>query len=113
MFSVSADAVTPLDDPVHISPTAMLEKYGAFNNICWVGDGAVVHRDKIKTWADHAGSRFSEDQSGEGWCLIRPPVNLAEYVAMLASRKAQSNEVQDAKDLRAIYVRPSDAELKT
>ena len=113
MFSVSADAVTPLDDPVHISPTAMLEKYGAFNNICWVGDGAVVHRDKIKTWADHAGSRFSEDQSGEGWCVILPPVNLAKNVAMLASRKVQSNEVQDAKDLRAIYVRPSDAELKT
>ena len=113
MFSVSVDAVTPLDDPVHISPTVMLEKYAAFNHICWAGDGAVVHRDKIKTWAGHAGSRFSEDQCGEGWCLIRSPVNLAENVAMLASRKVQSKEVQDAKDLRAIYVRPSDAELKT
>jgi tRNA threonylcarbamoyladenosine biosynthesis protein TsaB len=113
MFSVSADAVTPLDDPVHISPTVMLEKYAGFNHICWAGDGAVVHRDKIKAWADHAGSRFSEDQCGEGWCLLRSPVNLAENVAMLASRKVQSKEVQDAKDLRAIYVRPSDAELKT
>jgi tRNA threonylcarbamoyladenosine biosynthesis protein TsaB len=113
MFSVSADAVTPLDDPVHISPTAMLEKYAAFNDICWVGDGAIVHRDKIKTWADQAGSRFSEDQSRVGWCLMRSPTNLAENVAILASRKVRRNEVQDAKDLRAIYVRPSDAELKT
>jgi len=113
MFSVAVDAVTPLDDPVHISPNAMLEMYAAFNDICWTGDGAVVHRDKIKTWADRAGLRFSEDQSGEGWCLIRSPINLAENVAMLAWHKVQDNEVKDAKDLRAIYVRPSDAELKT
>lgn len=113
MFSVSTNAVTPLDEPVHISPDAMLEKYSAFNDICWVGDGAVAHQDKIKTWADHVGRRFSDDQPGEGWCLIVSPVNLAESVAMLASRKVHSNEFQAAKDLKAIYVRPSDAELKT
>ncbi len=92
MFSVSANAVTPLDEPVHISPKAMLEKYSALNDICWVGDGAVAHQDKIKTWADHVGRRFSEGQLGEGWCLIVPPVNLAENVAMLATRKLNNNE---------------------
>jgi tRNA threonylcarbamoyladenosine biosynthesis protein TsaB len=117
MFSVSVDVVTPLDNPTHISPTAMLEKYGAFNEICWVGDGAVVHRDKIKTSAEHNGQTFIEDDGSghhaEAWRLLPPPANLARNVAMLARRKVQNNQVQDPKDLRAIYVRPSDAELKT
>jgi tRNA threonylcarbamoyladenosine biosynthesis protein TsaB len=117
MFSVTIDAVTPLDNPTHISPTAMLEKYAAFNDICWVGDGAVVQRDKIRNWAEHNGQMFTEDDGSrdrsEGWRLLSSPANLAENVAVLARRKVQSNEVQDAKDLRAIYVRPSDAELKT
>jgi tRNA threonylcarbamoyladenosine biosynthesis protein TsaB len=117
MFSVSADAVTPLDNPTHISPTAMLEKYAAFNDICWAGDGVVVQRDRIEKWAELNGQTFTEDHDSrdrrEGWRLLPSPPNLAENVAMLARRKFQSNEVQDAKDVRAIYVRPSDAELKT
>jgi tRNA threonylcarbamoyladenosine biosynthesis protein TsaB len=117
MFSVSADAVTALDSATHISPTTMLEKYGAFKDICWAGDGAIVHRDKIRKWAEDNGQAFTEDDGSldrsEGWRPLPPPTNLAENVAMLARRKVQSNEVQDAKELRAIYVRPSDAELKT
>ena len=105
MFGVSADVVSPLDNPTHISPTAMLEKYAGFNEICWAGDGAHLHRDKIRRWAEQNGKRF--------WRFVPPPDNLAENVAMLGWRKVQSNELQNANDLRAIYVRPSDAELKT
>src|SRR4029453_16516405 len=84
MFSVSPDAVTPLDNPVHISPTAMFEKYAEFNAICWAGDGAVVHRDKIKKSAEHNGRTFIEDDGsrdrGEVWRLLPSPKNLAENV---------------------------------
>ena len=116
MFSVSAAAVVPVDEPVHISPTAMLERFSNVTDICWVGDGAIVHRDKIETWAEDIGRKFIEGDSGEcaeGWRLIQLPTNLAEHVAMLAWRKIHNNEFQDANSLRAIYVRPSDAELKT
>lgn len=117
MFSVSTDAVTPLDDALHISPAAMLMKYSTVRDLCWIGDGAVVHRDKIRAFAEHDRIRFIDsDQASEPaetWRLISSPANLAENVAVLARRKIHNNGTQDAKDLRAIYVRPSDAELKT
>jgi len=117
MLSVSAVEVLPLDEPVHISPTAMLERYSDVTNICWAGNGSVVHRDRIKMWAEDSGRRLIEvdhpSDSQEGWRLIQPPANLAEHVAKLAWRRINRGEVIDANDLRAIYVRPSDAELKT
>ena len=116
MFSVSTAEVIPLDKPVHISPTAMLERYSDESSICWVGNGSVVHRDRIKTWAEASGRRLIEadhSDSQEGWRLISGPANLAEHVAMLAWYRINKSEVLDANDLRAIYVRPSDAELKT
>ena len=117
MFSVSTGDVVPLDEPVHISPDAMLERFSNVTDICWVGDGAVVHRDKIKTRAEDIGRRFIESDDSrereEGWRLIQRPSNLAEHVAKLAWRKIDKKEFQDANSLRAIYVRPSDAELKT
>lgn len=116
MFSVSAADVIALDEPVHISPTAMLERYSDVTNICWVGNGSVVHRDRIRTWAENSGGRLIEldhlSDSQEGWRLILGPANLAEHVALLAWRRIDKSEVLDANELKAIYVRPSDAELK-
>ncbi|HSE34168.1 MAG TPA: tRNA (adenosine(37)-N6)-threonylcarbamoyltransferase complex dimerization subunit type 1 TsaB [Pyrinomonadaceae bacterium] len=115
-FRVSAESITSLDIATHISPDAMLEKYRGFNDICWAGEGTVVHRDKIKTWAEHNGQTFTVDEALRDrtlvWRLLSPPPNLAVNVAMLARHKAQNNELQNPKDLKAIYVRPSDAELK-
>jgi tRNA threonylcarbamoyladenosine biosynthesis protein TsaB len=116
MFSVSAAEVVALDEPVHISPTAMLERYSDETNICWVGNGSIVHRDRIKTWAEDSGRRLIEVDhfdSQAGWRLVQGPANLAEHVAVLAWHRINKSEVVDANDLRAIYVRPSDAELKT
>jgi tRNA A37 threonylcarbamoyladenosine modification protein TsaB len=117
MFSVSTDAVTPLDDALHISPAAMLIKYSTVSDLCWIGAGAIAHRDKIKAFAEQGQITFIDSNQAsevaDTWRLMSSPANLAENVAMLAWRKVLINEIQDAKDLRAIYVRPSDAELKT
>jgi hypothetical protein len=48
----------------------------------------------------------------QGWKLAPAQGNLSQHVAALAFKKYVSNEVGDAPSLSAIYVRPSDAELK-
>ena len=49
----------------------------------------------------------------EMWALApEPPVALAKAVAALALRRLDAGETERPEDLRAIYVRPSDAELK-
>lgn len=100
LFEVTNDAVTPLDPASHISPSQMVERYSSIPNICWTGDGAQLHRDRIT-------------ETREGWILLPQNPKLAENVATLALRKSRQNEIQKPEDIVAIYVRPSDAELNT
>ena len=51
--------------------------------------------------------------AGEGAWLLAPAAEaLAETVALLARARGAGEGAQDAGTLGAIYVRPSDAELK-
>jgi tRNA threonylcarbamoyladenosine biosynthesis protein TsaB len=111
MFAVSADNITPLDKATHVSPASMLERYSSWDSLCWCGEGARLHQDKIRQFAEQNGKQFS-GEGHNGWRLFPPTPNLAEDVTALASRKLANKELQSAEDLRAIYVRPSDAELK-
>lgn len=115
MFSVSSDSVVAMDKATHISPTQMLDKYKGFNQICWSGEGANQHLDRIKEWADSTQRPFVTETSApmDGWRVLSATSNLATNVAVLAFRKFRMNDVQNAEDLCAMYVRPSDAELKT
>jgi tRNA threonylcarbamoyladenosine biosynthesis protein TsaB len=101
-FTVKAnDAVTALDEPAHISPIRMIEKYGALENVLWCGEGAIAQRELIE------GS-----SAGKNWRIARQVENLAQYVAVLARASFDANQLVAPDALRAIYVRPSDAELK-
>lgn len=115
MFEVSLDDVAPLDNPVHIAPNSMLEKYSQFSAICWCGEGAYIHRDRIKDWADENQGELIESstdgRSSSGWRIIPNTKRLAEQVATLAFRRAKEKQFQSPEALTAIYVRPSDAEL--
>jgi tRNA threonylcarbamoyladenosine biosynthesis protein TsaB len=116
LFSTSSEgAVTALDQPAHLSPTQIIEKYRTLGNICWVGEGADLYAGLIRESAIQKGYQFTEaagtEESTDGWRTVKPTSNLAQHVASLALSRLQ---VMDARpnDLRAIYVRPSDAELK-
>jgi tRNA threonylcarbamoyladenosine biosynthesis protein TsaB len=119
MFSVSNEAmINPLDEPVHISPQKLLERYGAVDNLIWCGEGAQIHRDLIKRRALELGRHFFDgrdnkldDRAKRRWMLASPISNLAEQVANLANTRMQYNQLDTPITLRAIYVRPSDAEL--
>jgi tRNA threonylcarbamoyladenosine biosynthesis protein TsaB len=99
LFSVTRDGlVTELDKATHISPQRLLAKYGSLEGVLWCGEGAVVNRALLET--------------KPGWRIAPPTQNLATHVATLAFARFRENEVVHPDALQAIYVRPSDAELK-
>lgn len=118
LLAVSPEGiVTPLDEPAHLSPHNLLERYGSVKNIKWSGPGAHIHRVVLESYAREQGIVFEVErspglESSGGWILAVPQENLSSHVAALALQKFESNEVTDAFSLSAIYVRPSDAELK-
>jgi len=116
LLSVSPDgSVTPLDQPAHLSPHQAFEKYGSIQTLVWSGPGAYLYRDLLTSYAREKGMAFDEGSPPEtdrGWTLAPAQENLSQHVAGLALQKYQSNQVGDPLSLSALYVRPSDAELK-
>jgi tRNA threonylcarbamoyladenosine biosynthesis protein TsaB len=100
-YSVSADAVMALDEPAHISPQKMIDKYGSLETALWCGEGAIAQRELIESSA-----------ADRQWQIAPRTDNLARYVAALALTNFQRDELIAPDALQAIYVRPSDAELK-
>jgi tRNA A37 threonylcarbamoyladenosine modification protein TsaB len=108
--------VFALDEPAHVAPAVLLERLSTQRDIRWVGEGAHLYQDLIKERALGLGVRFSvavdAGESSPGWTLAPPIENLAEVVARLAFERYERGLYHGAEDLHAIYVRPSDAELK-
>jgi len=118
LLAVSADgSVTPLDEPAHLPPQQVLEKYLKVEKLKWAGAGAHRYREILQTYAHQQGIDFY-DQIKEtevpvrGWVVAQLENNLSQAIAILALQKLENNEVADPLSLTAIYVRPSDAELK-
>jgi tRNA threonylcarbamoyladenosine biosynthesis protein TsaB len=118
-FSVAEPySVSPLDEPRHIAPAALLEKFRGARKVRWAGEGAHAQQEKIRALATQEGIAFTEGgveherDSVEGWALSALPENLAAYVSLLALEKERLGEASAPEDIQAIYVRPSDAELK-
>jgi tRNA threonylcarbamoyladenosine biosynthesis protein TsaB len=99
LFSVTNNGlVTELDKATHISPQKLLAKYGSLENVLWCGEGAVANKALLE---QQPGSRIAS-----------LPSNLATYVASLALTSFRGNQLVHPDALQAVYVRPSDAELK-
>jgi tRNA threonylcarbamoyladenosine biosynthesis protein TsaB len=111
--------VRPLDSPTHIAPHTLLEKVKSETNLKWAGEGARLYAEVIKAQALAQGILF-RDESEEApaepgregqWTIASSQVMLAVDVCKLALLRISSGEVVSPEQLRAIYVRPSDAEL--
>ena len=99
LFAVSgANTVEALDEPAHVPPARLIERYGHLESVTWSGEGAMIHRELIES-----------SSAGKDWRIAPSDLNLAMAVARLASTRTQFD---DAYTLRAIYVRPADAQLK-
>ena len=111
--------IIPLDDPTHVAPGVLLDRFRGLRSVRWAGEGAWAQREKIRARAEEKGILYIEEskqgqQGGgsEGWTLVQLPGNLAKYVGLLAFEKQKRGETSEPDELRAIYVRPPDAELK-
>ena len=116
MFSVDADLVRPLDSAAHLSPAAVLEKYASIDNLIWAGEGAQVHAGLLgeRARADQIVWNDRQPQSSSqsaGWMLAPRRDELAGSIAALAFAEYRAACTTRPADLRAIYVRPSDAEI--
>lgn len=118
LLSVSPDGrVIPLDEPAHLSPQDVVDKYASLKTLKWAGPGAHSYRGLLESSAQEQGidlgyKDVTETALYEGWRLAPAVENLSLHVAALALYKYETDEVDDALSLNAIYVRPSDAELK-
>lgn len=102
LFSVTEDgAVNALDEPSHVAPKKLFDKYGSLVSVLWCGEGALAQRELI----ENSGA-------GKNWRIAPPATNLAPHVAALALRKFRQDQLVAPDALQAMYVRPSDAELK-
>jgi tRNA threonylcarbamoyladenosine biosynthesis protein TsaB len=123
LLSVDEDgAARAINEAVHLAPGRLLEISKDMRPLRWAGEGAQLHREAIMKFARLSSITF-HDEAGEGrvslardeemWALApKPLAALAKSVAALALRRFDAGEMERPEDLRAIYVRPSDAELK-
>jgi len=117
MFTVSLERVEALDRPSHLNPSVLLEKY-RFENILWAGEGAQAQELTLRDAASARnltlisnGHRSAESER-YGWVIAAKQNHLAEAVGILAFDAHAEGNTISPEDLRATYVRPSDAEIK-
>jgi tRNA threonylcarbamoyladenosine biosynthesis protein TsaB len=117
MLSVSAEgSVSELESPTHIPPERLLERMaGLGGGLKWTGGGALKFIEMIREKAESLGIEFvSPGASGVaekgGWVFAPAEEALARSIAEMA-RAAYASGAR-VEGLAAVYVRPSDAELK-
>lgn len=116
MFATRANAVEPLDEPAHLSPKAMLAKYGNYQPVTWAGEGAQAQFELLNHEAQARGiilQTAATEANTPGWIVSAETPRLAEAVATLAFREWRNGNIIDPENLRANYVRASDAEIKS
>jgi tRNA threonylcarbamoyladenosine biosynthesis protein TsaB len=113
-FSVRGEIVQALDRASHIKPSELLEKYGNVRTIRWAGEGAHQHIETLRQYAVDNQIGFGQGESAGaevGWSIASSPEHLADSVAHLALTDYRDGKATDASELRANYVRASDAEI--
>jgi tRNA threonylcarbamoyladenosine biosynthesis protein TsaB len=117
--------VTELTAPAHLPPAALIERALHWPTpLTWAGTGAQTQVESIKEAAVRGGLDWSvesdeiesspavtDEPARRLWLLARPTEALAGEVAQLALRVYETGGAVQAEDLRALYVRLSDAEL--
>jgi tRNA threonylcarbamoyladenosine biosynthesis protein TsaB len=114
----SEGEVEELSPPEHVPPSKLLEKMSTSGGVKFAGGGAHKFEELLREKAAALGLKFTElndarEEAREGvWALAPPFGSLAAHVGALALSRYAAGERGGADELRAIYVRPSDAELK-
>lgn len=111
-FSTEKGSVTPIDAAAHLSPRALLERYGNLDHVTWAGDGAGQQIELLTTSAREKGLPVTDSGSNNsGWKIIHETDHLAKAVAALALNEFETGKSSSPEELHAVYVRASDAEI--
>src|SRR5262249_1107499 len=112
MFSVANGSVQALDRESHIDPKRLVEKYRKVRPIMLAGDRELRLMESLRLHAKESGIAFSEGEAAEQvWTITAQAKVLAKAVATLALADYCRGTVIEPHELRANYVRPSDAEI--
>jgi len=109
--------VEELSAPEHVPPAKLLERMSE-GGVKFAGGGARKFEALLRERAEALGLGFLElkdahEDAAEGvWALAPEIESLATEVGALAQTKYAAGESVEAFELEALYVRPSDAELK-
>lgn len=101
----------------HVPPARLLERMSGEGGLKFAGGGAYKFEELLKECAGAAGFKFrvltgeGEEALEDEWALAPRVESLAAYVGALALSRYEAGGRGGADELRAIYVRPSDAEL--
>jgi tRNA A37 threonylcarbamoyladenosine modification protein TsaB len=112
LFSVADGQVRELDTAAHLSPDALLEKYGEGQKLLWAGEGTYQQVEALRAWADSHNISFSDSGPKQYERRLAGPTNqLASSIAALAQNAYHRGETVSPNELKAVYVRASDAEI--
>lgn len=123
LFSAGPENVRPLDSAAHIRPEALLDKYGGIERLAWAGEGAHLYVETLRAGAEVRNAGFTdrtdadegtsnpEHRNNGEWILMPRRGELAVSIAALALDDYNHGRAVSPEALRAIYVRPSDAEI--
>ena len=99
-----------LSEPLVSTSIEALARVADFADVVFVGEAAEVNAGLIR---EMAGARWTEEADAPGgWRIRRAAGHVAEAVARAAYLKWQQGAVESAEGLRALYVRPAEAEVK-
>ncbi len=95
----------------------LLEKYGSIESLTWAGEGAHLNAETLRDGAKASGIAWANRNNysllgSAGWMLAPRRDELAGSIAALAFKEYSAGRTTSPAELRAIYVRPSDAEIK-
>ena len=117
LFSVNGGNVQDLDSAGHLTLKAVLERYGEARELVWAGEGAHTQAEALRSWARANDLSFGELKPGlsseaqTGWNIAPAAAELAVSIAALALQAYENGNTVRPDELRAVYVRASDAEI--
>jgi tRNA threonylcarbamoyladenosine biosynthesis protein TsaB len=123
LFSVDGEGnVYQFAAPVHLPPDKLQDQLASIpSSLTLTGEGAKLHAELFRERALAEGIEYIENleatrgavaEGQRAWLLMPSSAVLAESVAARALKRYRAGQACRPENLRAIYVRPSDAELK-
>lgn len=119
MLALSSEGdINELDNPTHVSPGRLAEKVAQTQGrMTWAlagGDFDAIIREVAEKFSIRIqeGEVGRHDEATAVWKFLPRVRDLSAHVASLALKRHRAGEESDPVELRAQYVRASDAELK-